>query len=147
MTDDKVVVKVKRISGDAFLPKKAKEDDAAFDLFAAEDYLLMSQARYAVSTGIALEIPRGFEGQVRPRSGLSLSHGITLVNAPGTIDSGYRGEVKVILQNLGQDGFYIKRGMRIAQLAIRPVPDVSFVEVDELVDSDRGEGGFGSTGV
>ena len=94
-----------------------------------------------------MEIPAGYEGQVRPRSGLALKEGITVLNTPGTIDSGYRGEVKTIMINQGDSSFQITKGMRISQLAIRPVPEVEFIEVNELSDTDRGEGGFGSTGV
>ena len=102
--------------------------------------------RAQVPTGLILELPQGWEGQVRPRSGLALKHGVTLLNTPGTIDSDYRGEVKVILVNLGEDDFSIERGDRIAQLVVAPVSQVSFSEVDSLASTDRGEGGFGSTG-
>lgn len=146
MNDLGITVKVKKLNPDATIPQQAKPGDAAYDLYSLEDYLLGSQSRLAVHTGLAIEIPIGYEGQVRPRSGLALKQGITVVNSPGTIDSGYRGEVVVILHNLGDGGFYIKKGMRIAQLAIRPVPVVHFELVDELGESDRGEGGFGSTG-
>lgn len=147
LNGERITVKVKRLNPDATLPQQAKPGDAAYDLYSIEDYLLGANSRIAVHTGIAIEVPFGYEGQVRPRSGLALKQGITVVNSPGTIDSGYRGEVVVILHNLSDDGFYIKKGMRIAQLAIRPVPTVTFELVDELADSDRGEGGFGSTGV
>jgi dUTP pyrophosphatase len=93
-----------------------------------------------------MELPGGFEAQVRPRSGLALKHGVTVLNAPGTIDADYRGEVKVLLVNLGSEPFWIERGMRIAQLVIQPVSHASLVEVEELSDSARGAGGFGSTG-
>jgi dUTP pyrophosphatase len=102
--------------------------------------------RDAVPTGLIMEIPIGFEGQVRPRSGLALKHGITCLNSPGTIDSDYRGEVKVILANLGSEDFIITRGMRIAQLVIAPVIRVEIVEIEEASDTQRGTGGFGSTG-
>jgi dUTP pyrophosphatase len=100
----------------------------------------------ALSTGLVLEIPEGFEGQVRPRSGLALRRGLTVVNAPGTIDSDYRGELKVLMVNLGADPVIVKRGDRIAQLVIAPVARAAFVETDELSDTARGDGGFGSTG-
>jgi dUTP pyrophosphatase len=103
--------------------------------------------RAAVPTGLVLEIPNGYEGQVRPRSGLAIKAGLTIVNAPGTIDSDYRGELKVLLVNLGQEPVPIGRGDRIAQLLIAPVTRASFVETHGVSDSDRGEGGFGSTGV
>ncbi|MDF1539556.1 MAG: dUTP diphosphatase [Candidatus Thorarchaeota archaeon] len=146
MNESSITVKVKKLNPDATVPQQAKSGDAAYDLYSIDDYLLASQSRLAIHTGIAIEIPTGYEGQVRPRSGLALKQGITVVNSPGTIDCGYRGEVVVILHNLGEGGFYIKKGMRIAQLAIRPVPEVRFELVDELGGSDRGEGGFGSTG-
>ena len=141
-----VKVRVKRLSPDAKIPKAAKAGDVAFDLYSIIDYELRPGERFAVPTGIALEIPPGYEGQVRPRSGLALKEGVTVLNTPGTIDSGYRGEVKTILMNHNGEPFKITKGMRISQLAIRPVPEVEFVEVDELSDTERGEGGFGSTG-
>jgi len=143
---ERVIVKVKRLVRDGLLPKQAKKGDAAFDLHSVVDYELRSGESYGVPTGLALEIPHGYEGQIRPRSGLALKNGITITNSPGTIDSGYRGEVRIIVHNLGRESFTISKGMRIAQIAIRPVPEVEFVEVDELEESDRGEGGFGSTG-
>ena len=102
--------------------------------------------RTAVATGLILEIPQGYEGQVRPRSGLAIRHGLTVVNAPGTIDSDYRGELKVLLVNLGDAAVTIDRGDRIAQLVIAPVTDAEFRESDQLADTVRGGGGFGSTG-
>jgi dUTP pyrophosphatase len=123
-------VRVKRLSPDAQIPKAARKGDVAFDLYSIIDYELRPGERFAVPTGIAVEIPPGYEGQVRPRSGLALKEGITVLNTPGTVDSGYRGT----------------KGMRISQLAIRPVPEVEFIEVDELSDTERGEDGFGSTG-
>jgi len=142
-----VQIRVKRLNPEAKIPKTAKQGDVAFDLYSVIDYELQPGERYAVPTGIAIEIPIGYEVQVRPRSGLALKEGITVLNTPGTIDSGYRGEVKTILINHGDVPFHITKGMRISQLAVRPVPEVEFIEVDELSDSDRGEGGFGSTGV
>jgi len=142
-----VQVRVKRLTPDAKIPKAAKTGDVAFDLYSVIDYEIKPGERYAVPTGIAVEIPSGYEGQVRPRSGLALKEGITVLNTPGTIDSGYRGEVKTIMINHSDASFQITKGMRISQLAIRPVPEVTFIEVDELSDTDRGDGGFGSTGV
>lgn len=141
-----VTVRVKRLSPDARIPKAAKRGDVAFDLYSMIDYELRPGERFAVPTGIAVEIPMGYEGQVRPRSGLALKEGITVLNTPGTIDNGYRGEVKTIIINHNAESFKITKGMRISQLAIRPVPEVEFIEVDELSDTERGEGGFGSTG-
>ncbi len=142
-----VQVRVKRLTPDAKIPKAAKAGDVAFDLYSVIDHEIKQGERYAVPTGIAVEIPPGYEGQVRPRSGLALKEGITVLNAPGTIDSGYRGEVKAIMINHSASSFQITKGMRISQLAIRPVPKVTFVEVNELSDTERGEGGFGSTGI
>ena len=116
------------------------------DVVSAEDVTLAPGARHAVATGLALAIPPGFEVQVRPRSGLALKHGITVPNTPGTIDSDYRGELKVILINLGSETFEIRRGDRVAQLVLAPVVQAGWVEVDELDDTARGAGGFGSTG-
>jgi dUTP pyrophosphatase len=141
-----VKVHVKLLSPEAKMPKAAKKGDVAFDLFSTIDYELRPGERFAVPTGIALEIPPGYEGEVRPRSGLALREGVTVLNTPGTIDSGYRGEVKTIMINHNGEPFKITKGMRISQLAIRPVPEVEFIEVDELSDTERGEGGFGSTG-
>jgi len=128
------------------IPRYASEDAAGLDVTAAEDLTLGPGRRHAVATGFAIEIPRGYEVQVRPRSGLAIKHGITCLNTPGTIDSDYRGEVKVILVNLGQEPFEIRRGERIAQLVPAPVLRADFVEVGELAETARGSGGFGSTG-
>ncbi|MEM2141823.1 MAG: dUTP diphosphatase [Candidatus Thorarchaeota archaeon] len=145
--DEPVTVRVRLLSPYARTPTMAREGDAAFDLYAAEDYDLRPGEFHAVATGIALEIPEGYEGEVRPRSGLAANHGVTVLNSPGTIDSGYRGEVKSILVNLGPDVFQIRRGMRISQLAIRPIPRVKMMNVETLSDSERGSSGFGSTGL
>jgi dUTP pyrophosphatase len=116
------------------------------DLRADEDFELAPGERRVVPTGLAIELPDGFEGQVRPRSGLAARHGVGMVNAPGTIDADYRGEVCVILVNHGAAPFAARRGERIAQLVVAPVARVEVVEVQELTDTTRGEGGFGSTG-
>lgn len=128
------------------LPAYASAGAAGMDVVSAEDVTIAPAARYAVATGIVVAIPAGFEIQVRPRSGLALKHGITVANAPGTIDSDYRGEVKVILINLGGAPFAILRGDRIAQLVLAPVTQASWLEVSELDETVRGAGGFGSTG-
>ena len=128
------------------LPAYASSEAAGLDVTAAEELTLAPGQRHAVATGFAIAIPHGYEVQVRPRSGLALKHGITCLNTPGTIDSDYRGEVKVILANLGQEPFEISRGERIAQLVPAPVLRADFVEVDSLEATERGEGGFGSTG-
>ncbi len=129
------------------LPSYATDGAAGMDMVAAEDFILAPGARHAVATGFAMAIPLGFEVQVRPRSGLALKHGITCLNTPGTIDSDYRGEVKVILANLGDAPFPIARGDRIAQLVPAPVQRAVFNEVADLDETARGAGGFGSTGV
>ena len=116
------------------------------DVLAAENVTLAPGARHAVATGFALAIPQGYEIQVRPRSGLALKHGLSVPNAPGTIDADYRGEVKIILINHGAEPFAIRRGERIAQLVLAPVVQAAWVEVAELDDTARGDGGFGSTG-
>lgn len=128
------------------LPAYATSGAAGMDVVSAEDVVIAPGARHAVATGLSVAIPHGYEIQVRPRSGLALKHGISVPNTPGTIDSDYRGEVKVILINLGAEPFSVVRGDRIAQLVLAPVTRAGWVEVDELDETDRGEGGFGSTG-
>jgi len=127
-------------------PSYATDGAAGLDVVAAEDVTLAPGQRHAVATGFSIAIPEGYEVQVRPRSGLALKHGITCLNTPGTIDHDYRGEVKVILANLGADHFEVRRGERIAQLVPAPVLKASFTPVDRLTDTARGTGGFGSTG-
>ena len=128
------------------LPAYATAGAAGMDVVAAEDLVLAPGARHAVATGFAIAIPAEFEVQVRPRSGLALKHGITCLNTPGTIDSDYRGEVKVILANLGGEPFAVVRGERIAQLVPAPVQHAIIDVVDSLDETERGSGGFGSTG-
>lgn len=133
------------------LPAYETAGAAGMDLRAAvqqdRPLMLMPGKRALVPTGLVMEIPQGYEAQIRPRSGLALKHGITCLNTPGTIDSDYRGEVKVLLINLGEEEFLIERGMRIAQMVVAPVTQVRVVEVREASDTGRGSGGFGSTGV
>ena len=128
------------------LPTYATDGAAGMDVVSAEDVTLAPGDRHAVATGLALAIPHGFEIQVRPRSGLALKFGITVPNTPGTIDSDYRGELKVILINHGTAPFEVRRGDRVAQLVLAPVTRVSWLKVEELDQTQRGEGGFGSTG-
>ncbi len=128
------------------LPAKAHSDDAAFDLKSRANLEIPPHKTALVPTGLFLELPVGFEAQVRPRSGLALKHSITVLNTPGTIDAGYRGEVGVILINHGDTPFPVKRGDRIAQMVIQALPDVTLTPVSSLNDSARGAGGFGSTG-
>lgn len=127
------------------LPEYGTPFSSGVDLRAAEDDVLLPGERTVVPTGLKIELPPGYEGQVRPRSGLALKHGVTVLNAPGTIDSDYRGEIRVILVNHGRESFAIVAGDRIAQLIVAPVSRVTWRE-EALEDSERGDGGFGSTG-
>lgn len=138
---------VARLSDDAVLPSRAHDGDAGLDLYACETAHLGPGERWSVGTGVAVEIPDGHAGLVLPRSGLAKKHGIALVNAPGLIDSGYRGEVRVLLLNTDPaETFRVEPGDRIAQLVITPIALAEPVEVDGLAESVRGEGGFGSSG-
>jgi dUTP pyrophosphatase len=143
-----VKVEVMRLPNGAGLPLPAyaTAGAAGMDVLSAENVTLAPGARHAVATGLALAIPAGYEIQVRPRSGLALKHGITVPNTPGTIDSDYRGELKVILINLGDEPFAVQRGDRVAQLVLAPVVQAAWDEVAELDATERGAGGFGSTG-
>jgi len=145
---DRVGVRIKRLPHglDLDLPAYATSGAAGMDIVSAEAVTLAPGMRHAVATGFAVAIPDGYEIQVRPRSGLALKHGITVPNTPGTIDSDYRGELKVIMINHGADDFPIARGDRIAQLVLAPVTQAAWEEVAELDDTARGAGGFGSTG-
>ena len=136
-------------AADLPLPEYATVQSAAVDLLAAvtEDVVLAPGARTLIPTGLAIALPDGYEAQVRPRSGLALKNGITLLNTPGTIDADYRGEIGIILTNLSQEGFTVERGMRIAQMLIAPVTRLTWNAVSSLDKSERGSGGFGSTGV
>jgi dUTP pyrophosphatase len=140
-------VKVSFLGGE--MPLYQSSGASGLDLASSEDtdVVIGPGARAMIETGLSLEIPPGFEGQVRPRSGLASKHGITVLNAPGTIDSDYRGEVKVILVNLGEKEFIVRKGDRIAQLVFAPVARATLVERDSLDTTARGRGGFGSTGV
>ncbi|MEP7349427.1 MAG: dUTP diphosphatase [Sphingorhabdus sp.] len=144
-----VEVRVKRLPNGAGLPLPdyASKGAAGMDICAAESVNLRVGKRLAVATGFAFAIPYGYEVQVRPRSGLALKNGVTCLNTPGTIDSDYRGEVKVILANLGDDDFLITKGDRIAQIVVAPVQHATMIEVEEIDETLRGAGGFGSTGV
>lgn len=141
-------VKILRLANgkDLPLPSYATAGSAGLDLRAAEGFTLKPGERALVPTGIAIALPQGFEAQVRPRSGLAVKHGVTVLNAPGTIDADYRGEIMVPLINHGSDDFAIARGDRIAQMVIAPVTIASLMEVDSLEETKRGSGGFGSSG-
>lgn len=140
-------LKVKLVHPDAHLPVYANPGDAGLDLYSVEEKTIMPGEAALISTGIMLELPQGTEAQIRPRSGLALKHAITVLNSPGTIDEGYRGELKVILINHGKKPFTVEKHMRIAQMVIAPVTRVNIEQVDELAPSERGEGGFGSSGL
>ncbi|AWB44349.1 dUTP diphosphatase [Paenibacillus sp. CAA11] len=144
------LVQIKRIEGneDIELPRKMSELASGFDLYAAvtEEVTLAPGQRSLIPSGFALSMPAGLEAQVRPRSGLALKHGITCLNTPGTIDADYRGEIKVLLINLGEEPFVIKRNERIAQMVFQAVPEVELQQVEELSVTARGAGGFGHTG-
>ncbi|MNO11950.1 Deoxyuridine 5'-triphosphate nucleotidohydrolase [compost metagenome] len=143
-------VQINRLAGneDIELPRKMSELASGFDLYAAvtEDVVLSPGQRTLIPTGIAIAMPGGLEAQIRPRSGLAFKHGITCLNTPGTIDADYRGEIKVLLINLGQEPFKITRNERIAQMVFQIVPEVQLVQVEELSETLRGAGGFGHTG-
>lgn len=143
-----ISVEVKRLpNGEGLpLPAYATSGAAGMDVVSAEDVMIAPGARHPVATGFAMAIPQGYEIQVRPRSGLAFKHGITVPNTPGTIDSDYRGELKVLLINHGTEEFAIARGDRVAQLVLAPVTQAAWEVVDELDATERGEGGFGSTG-
>ena len=142
-----IAIRFKKLVPQAAVPLQAHPGDAGFDLVSRETLRIEAGGRALVHTGLAVEIPTGYEGQVRPRSGLALKHGVTVLNAPGTIDSGYRGEIGVILANFGSGSFDIGPGDRIAQLVIAPVATVKVDVAAELSKTERGEGGFGSTGM
>ena len=140
----------KKLSPDAVDPKYNYEKDSGFDLYAIEDYTLPSMSRAMIGTGLAFDIPDGYEIQVRPKSGLAINYGLTVLNTPSTIDGGYVGEVKVILFNASRETYQVKKGMKIAQAVLCPVQQGKYVNlenVDELPDTDRGSDGFGSTGL
>jgi dUTP pyrophosphatase len=137
---------VRRVRPDATLPSRAYDGDAGLDLPAAEAVVLAPGERAVVGTGLAVAVPDGHAGFVQPRSGLAAKHGITIVNAPGLVDSGYRGEVTVVLLNTGDQPFEVEPGMRIAQFVVLPVASVEPIEVAELPETERGERGYGSSG-
>ena len=140
-------IRFQKLDSAAIIPVQAHPGDAGMDLVSIESATIPPGGRRLVRTGLAVEIPVGFEGQVRPRSGLALKNGITVLNAPGTIDAGYRGEVGVVLANFGDAPFAVEPGMRIAQLVIAAVASVTVEVAETLSNSERGSGGYGSTGV
>ncbi|MAG21961.1 MAG: dUTP diphosphatase [Candidatus Diapherotrites archaeon] len=140
-------VRVKRLSKDVKMPGYAHAGDAGVDLYATQETSIEPGAIALVPTGIKIALPEGFEAQVRPKSGLALNHGLTVLNTPGTIDAGYRGEIGVIIVNHGKEEFKIEKGKKIAQMVFNKVEKAELEEVDELDETQRGEGGFGSTGL
>ena len=141
-----MTLRFKKVHPDAVLPSYAHPSDAGMDVRSVEDMVLAPGRRALVHTGLVMLLPPGYEAQVRPRSGLALKSGVTVLNTPGTIDSGYRGEVGVILVNLGDADFQVRRGDKVAQLVIAPVTQPEIAETDAVDETDRGVGGFGSTG-
>ena len=142
-----MILRFKKVHPDTVLPAYAHKSDAGMDLRSVADVVIAPGRRTLVPTGLVMLLPPGYEAQVRPRSGLALKHGVTVLNTPGTIDSGYRGEVGVILANFGDADFTVKKGDKIAQAVIAPVTQPEIVETDTIDETDRGAGGFGSTGV
>lgn len=140
-------LKIQKVSSKAIIPNYANPGDAGLDLYSIDEIELRKGERALVHTGIKIELPQNTEAQIRPRSGLALKNGITLVNSPGTIDEGYRGEIGVIVINHGDEIFKIEEGMKIAQMVIKPVFRVQVEEVSDLSESERGENGFGSSGL
>ena len=141
------VLKIKKLSEDAIIPFYAHPGDAGLDLFSVEEVTIEPGKRKLVATGISIELPKNTEAQVRPRSGLALKYGVTVLNSPGTIDEGYRGEIGIILINFSKEEFKIEKGMKIAQMVIKPILDLEVEEVYELTETSRGQGGFGSSGL
>jgi dUTP pyrophosphatase len=145
--DSQITIKIKRLVPEAIAPKYEHPGDSGADLYSTIDLTLAPLARAAIPTGLAVEVPQGYELQVRPKSGLALNQGLTVLNTPGTVDAGYRGEIKAILINLGAEPVQIQKGQKIAQMVLAPVVLGIFEEVETLADSQRGTGGFGSTGM
>jgi dUTP pyrophosphatase len=143
----KMTVKFRTIDPSAILPSYAHPGDAGMDIRSVEDLTIAPGERALVHTGLVMILPPGYEAQVRPRSGLALKNGITVLNSPGTIDEGYRGEVGVILANFGKEPFKVEKGSKIAQIVVSPCTRAEISLTDEVDDTDRGTGGFGSTGV
>jgi dUTP pyrophosphatase len=143
---EKLVIQILKLREDAILPQKAHEDDAGYDLYACAEIVIPAGESRLIPTGLALGLPPMTEAQIRPRSGLALNHQITVLNTPGTIDAGYRGEVGVILINHAKEAFEVHKGMKIAQMIVSPVLAAELSEVTDLDETTRGSGGFGSTG-
>lgn len=142
-----MTLRFRRVHPDAVLPAYAHPSDAGMDVRSVDELTIAPGRRALVHTGLVMMLPPGYEAQVRPRSGLALKSGVTVLNTPGTIDSGYRGEVGVILANFGEADFQVKTGDKIAQIVVAPVTQAEIVETEDVDETDRGAGGFGSTGV
>ena len=140
-------LRIKKVSNDAIIPSYAHEGDCGMDLYSIDNIILKPGESQLVHTGIEIELPENTEAQIRPRSGLALKNSITVLNSPGTIDEGYRGEIGVILINHSKVDFKVEKGMRIAQMVVKPTLKVNIVEINELSETERGKGGFGSTGI
>lgn len=139
-------LKIKKMNEDAIIPNFAHKGDAGMDLYSIEEVIIPPTESRLIKTGISIALPKNTEAQVRPRSGLALKYSVTVLNTPGTIDEGYRGEIGIILINHGKEEFIVTPNMKIAQMVVKPIYDINILEVNELNDTDRGEGGFGSTG-
>ena len=138
---------IKKLHNEAKIPEKAHKTDAGFDLFSVEETVISPGEYKLIKTGISIQLPPGTEAQIRPRSGMALKFGITVLNSPGTIDEEYRGEIGVILINHGKSDFHVEKQMKIAQMVVAPVMQVGIKEIAVLTETVRGEGGFGSTGI
>ncbi|MDX2255250.1 MAG: dUTP diphosphatase [Pseudanabaenaceae cyanobacterium bins.39] len=141
-----ISVKFQKLHADAQVPTYAHLGDAGADVYSVAEVTLSPQQRAAIPTGLAVDIPLGYELQVRPKSGLALKYGVTVLNTPGTIDAGYRGEIQILMVNLGNEAYTFAKGQKVAQLVLKPVFKAEYI-LGELGESDRGQGGFGSTGV
>ncbi|MGL6108214.1 dUTP diphosphatase [Romboutsia sp.] len=139
-------LKIKKLNEEAIIPNFAHKGDAGMDLYSIEEVVIPPSQTRLIKTGISLQLPKMTEAQVRPRSGLALKHSVTVLNTPGTIDEGYRGEIGVILINHGKEEFIVEKHMKIAQMVVKPIYDINILQVEDLNDSERGQGGFGSTG-
>ena len=140
-------IKIQKINEDAIVPKYAYESDAGMDVYSTKNYLLLPKHRTLVGTGLKIEIPKGYEMQIRPKSGLALRDGITVLNTPGTIDSSYRGEVGIVLINHSSKPYKIEKNQKIAQIIFNKIEKAKLIISDELSETERGKGGFGSTGL
>jgi dUTP pyrophosphatase len=142
-----VKIKIKKLHKEAIIPHYARKGDAGMDVYSTEDVLIRAGERKLISTGLSFELPSGFEIQVRPKSGLALNHGLTVLNTPGTLDSGYRGELKVIIFNTEKSDYFVKKGEKVAQIILARHEEAEIEEAEELSSTERGAGGFGSTGL